>query len=131
MAKRFTHGKGPSQRQLRAGELLRHALVEILQREDMGNALLRQQSVTITQVRPSADLRHASVFCTTLGGVQEKETVAALNEVASRMRGILGGKIEMKFTPELKFLRDQSFEEAERIDTLLARDDVRRDLEVD
>ncbi len=124
-------GKAPSQRQLRAGELVRHTLVEIIQREDLPMQDLVGQSVTITEVRCSPDLRQASVFCTSLGGQNVDAMIKALNIVAPKLRGMLGRKIEMKFTPELKFLPDTSFDEAQRIDNLLARDDVRRDIEIE
>ena len=122
-------GKGPSQRQLRAGELIRHALSEIIQREPLRDPALSGVSVTITEVRVSPDLKQASVYAEPLGGVAEDETVAALNRVAPYLRGLLGKKIDMKFTPALKFRRDETFAEAEKIEALLARPDVARDLE--
>ncbi len=129
MAKRFSSSKGPSQRQLRAGELVRHTLVDILHREELDAPELQGQSVTITEVRCSPDLRQATVFCTLLGGGDVKPGVAALNRLAPKFRGLLGRQIEMKFTPELSFKTDNSFETAEKIDALLSRADVRRDLE--
>ena len=131
MAKRFSSSKGPSQRQLRAGELVRHALVDILMREELHEPALSGVSVTVTEVRPSPDLRHATVYCTALGGGDVEEVIAALNEAAPHLRGLLGRQIEMKFTPSLTFRRDGSFEEAARIDDLLARPEVRRDLAAD
>ncbi len=128
MSKRFSNSKGPSQRQLRAGELIRHALVEILQREDLREPALSGVSVTVSEVRASPDLKQATVFCTPLGGGAKEEVVAALNKVAPHLRGLLGRKIEMKFTPALVFRSDDSFAEAERIDTLLASPEVARDL---
>ncbi len=131
MSKRFSTSKGPSQRQLRAGELVRHTLVDILQRGDIALSDLQESSITITEVRCSPDLRQATVFCTVLGGQNVEAAIRALNVVAPKLRGLLGRKIEMKFTPELKFLADKSFDEARRIDELLARDDVQRDLSID
>lgn len=128
MPKRFSTSNGPSQRQLRAGELVRHALVEILQREDLRDPALGGVSVTVSEVRPSPDLRHASVYCSALGGENTAEVVKGLNRVAPYLRGLLGKKIEMKFTPELRFVKDESFDEAERIDELLSRSDVQRDI---
>ena len=125
---RSSQSKGPSQRQLRAGELIRHALVEILQREDLREPGLAGVSITVTEVRPSPDLRQATVFCLPLGGGHESEVVAALNHAAPYLRGLLGKRIDMKFTPSLKFLVDKSFAEARRIDELLARPEVKRDL---
>lgn len=125
---RSSSSKSPSQRQLRAGELIRHALVEILQREDLRDPALAGASITVSEVRPSPDLRHATVFCAPLGGGDGRETAAALNRAAPKIRALLGRRIDLKFTPALKFLADESFAEAERIDALLARPEVRRDL---
>ena len=123
MARRFeTPARGPSQRQLRAGELVRHALAEMLTRDEVHDEGLRGLSVTISEVRASPDLRVATVYCTALGGEGTDEAVAALNKASSRLRGVLGTKIATKFTPELRFRRDESFDEAQRIEALLARE---------
>ncbi len=129
MVNRFSRDKGPSQRQLRAGELIRHALVEILTRENLREPQLRGVSITVTEVRTTPDLKQASAYCTPLGGANGAEIVAALNRVAPHVRGLLGRRIDMKFTPSLKFVLDQSFDEARRIDEILARPEVKRDLE--
>ncbi|MEL6111433.1 MAG: 30S ribosome-binding factor RbfA [Pseudomonadota bacterium] len=127
--------KGPSQRQLRAGELIRHTLVDILAREDLREPALQGFSVTISEVRPSPDMRHADVFCSVLGarsqGVDEAAIVDALNKVAPHLRGLLGRQMTMKYTPALKFRRDPSFDEASRIDALLSKPEVARDLDHD
>jgi len=128
MAKRFSNTKGPTQRQLRAGELIRHALVEIMQRETLRDPALEGVSVTVSEVRVSPDLKQASVYAAPLGGEHQEETVKALNRVAPYLRGVLGKKIDLKFTPALKFMSDETFAEAQRIDALLARPDVARDL---
>lgn len=128
MPKRSSSLKGPSQRQLRAGELIRHALADILRREHLREPALAGVSVTISEVRASPDLRHATVFCLPLGGGHETEVVDALNHAAHYLRGLLGREIDMKFTPTLKFVADKSFAEARRIDELLARPEVARDL---
>lgn len=128
MANRFNSKKGPTQRQLRAGELLRHALAEILQREPLRDPALDGVSVTISEVRVSPDMKQASVYAAPLGGLNQEETIVALNRVAPYLRGLLGKKIEMKFTPALLFRNDETFAEAERIDALLARPDVARDI---
>jgi ribosome-binding factor A len=125
--------QGPSQRQLRAGELIRHALVEVLREEELQDEAMRGVSVTVTEVRLSPDLRHASVFVEPLGGNKlggghAREVVAALNRHAKFLRGRLGQGIDMKFTPELKFLHDQSFDEAERMARLFDDPRVREDL---
>ena len=131
MANRFSHKKGPSQRQLRAGELIRHALAEIMQRENLREPALQGVSITVSEVRVSPDLKQATAYAAPLGGGGEKEVVDALNRVAPYLRGLLGKKIAMKFTPALKFRRDETFAEAQKIDALLARSDVARDLAED
>ena len=123
-----TSAKGPSQRQLRAGELIRHALVEILQREDLREPALGGVSITVSEVRTSPDLKQATVFCAPLGGGGEEEATAALNRAAPYIRHLLGRKIDMRYTPALKFRTDESFAEAQKIDALLASPKVRRDL---
>ena len=121
--------QGPSQRQLRAGELIRHALVEVLREEELQDEAMHGVSVTVTEVRLSPDLRHASVFVEPLGGGHAREVVAALNRHAKFLRGRLGRTIDMKFTPDLKFLHDESFDEAARMARLFDDPKVRKDLE--
>jgi len=119
---------GPTQRQLRVGEMLRHALSEVLRRDDIRDPDLTGVSVTITQVKPSPDMRHATVFCEPLGGKNAKEVVAALNRHKGFLRGEMGRLITMKFTPDLRFVEDESFAEAQKIETLLKSSRVQRDL---
>lgn len=123
--------KGPSQRQLRAGELIRHALVDILAREEMRDPDLEGILISVTEVRPSPDLRQAKVYVAPLGRGDQKAVAAALNRASSFLRGRLGREIDMKFTPELHFHPDNSFDTASHVDELLARPQVRRDLEQD
>jgi ribosome-binding factor A len=123
--------RAPSQRQLRAGELMRHALVEILREEDITDAALAGVSVTVSEVRMTPDLRHAMVFVEPLGGANAKEVVDALNRHTKFLRGRLGRSIDMKFTPELKFMHDDSYNEAARIGRLFDDPRVRRDLTPD
>lgn len=131
MARRFetpspSSRRGPSQRQRRAGELVRHALADMLTRGEVHEESLRGLSVTISEVRTSPDLRVATVYCTALGGEGTDEAVEALNKASSKLRGVLGTKIATKFTPELRFRRDESFDEAQRIEALLARERTAR-----
>jgi ribosome-binding factor A len=128
---------GPTQRQLRAGELVRHALVDILREEDIHDEAMDGVSITVTEVRCSPDLRHATVFVEPLGaGVERvgleperiKPVIEALNRHAKFLRGVLGRSIEMKFTPDLKFIHDESFNEAERINALFRRAEIARDI---
>ena len=119
---------GPTQRQLRAGELVRHALAEILREETLQDPTLAHASVTVTEVRMSPDLKHAICFVEPLGGTDAPQVVAALNKVAKFLRGRLGRVVELKFTPDLKFLHDESFDEAARMNRLFADPLVRRDI---
>lgn len=132
MPARFSRDKGPSQRQLRAGELVRHALVEIFAREDLRDPALSGVSLTVSEVRMSPDLKQATIFAAPLGSSIDKEKhpeiVKALNHAGPHLRHLLGQKIDMKFTPALVFRSDESFAEARRIDELLASPKVARDL---
>jgi len=119
---------GPSQRQLRVGEMLRHALADVLRRGDIRDADLTGISVTVTQVKPSPDMRHATVFVEPLGGKNADVIVKALNRNKGYLRGEMGHHIALKFTPELRFVEDTSFAEAEKIETLLKSERVARDL---
>jgi ribosome-binding factor A len=120
--------QGPTQRQLRAGELMRHALVEILREEDISDPALEGISVTVTEIRMSPDLRHATVFVEPLGGGHAPEVVEGLNRHAKFLRGRLGKSIDMKFTPALRFIHDESFDEAARMNRLFDDPKVRQDL---
>lgn len=117
---------------LRAGELVRHTLVEIFRREDLRDPVLSGLSITITEVRMTPDLKQATVFCAPLGASIDREKhpeiVKALNQAAPHLRRLLAEKIDMKFTPALHFRPDESFAEARRIDELLASPEVARDL---
>jgi ribosome-binding factor A len=119
---------GPSQRQLRVGEMLRHALADILRQIDIRDPDLAGVSVTVTQVKPSPDMRHATVFVEPLGGRNADTTVKALNRHKGFLRGELGHTITLKFTPELRFVEDTSFAEAQRIEAILKSEKVARDL---
>ena len=124
--------RGPSQRQLRAGELMRHALVEILRADEIRDPVLSGASVTLTEVRMSPDLRNATIFVEPLGGGERShEIVKALNRHHKFLRGRLGHAIDMKFTPELKFLHDESFDQAARMNRLFQDPRVAQDLAPD
>lgn len=135
MTTRHARQKGPSQRQLRAGELVRHALVEIFRREDLRDPALSGFSITVTEVRMTPDLKQATVFSAPLGASidpnKHPEIIKALNHAAPHLRHLLGERIDMKFTPALVFRSDESFAEARRIDELLATPQVARDLKRD
>jgi ribosome-binding factor A len=126
--------KGPSQRQLRAGELIRHALVEVMRASELQDPIMAGVSVTVTEVRMSPDLRNATVFVEPLGGSRlsghEKaaEIVKALNRHAKFLRGRLGHGIDMKFTPALTFQHDVSFDAADHMARLFDHPRIREDL---
>jgi ribosome-binding factor A len=122
---------GPSQRQLRAAELVRHALVEIVQREELRDPALRGVYVTIGEVRASPDLKHMTAFVSSLGPGNPQEIADGLTRIAGFLRGRLGKSTELRFTPELHFQPDISYDEARHIDDLLASPEVARDLKHD
>ena len=125
-----------SQRQLRAAELIRHALVDVLREEDIHDPALKDVSVTVTEVRLSPDLKHATCFVEPLGaGVDSApvadhvdEIIKALNVHAKFLGGVLGRRIDMRFTPDLRFRHDESFEAAERLNRLLDDPRVQADI---
>jgi ribosome-binding factor A len=120
---------GPSQRQLRAGELVRHALVEILRTETFVDPVLAETSITIGEVRVTPDLKQALCFVEPLGGVRADAVIEALNRASKFLRLRLGQSIETKFTPALKFVHDDSFDTATHINKLLEDPRVKQDLE--
>lgn len=120
--------KGPTQRQLRVGEMLRHAIVGILAKGQARDPDLDGKLITVTEVTISPDMHMATVFCTSLGGQDVDEVIVALNRCRSYFRGELGKAITLKFTPALTFQADTSFDEAKSIDTLLRSPKVARDL---
>jgi ribosome-binding factor A len=121
--------KAQSQRQLRAGELVRRAVSDIIREGHLHDPAIVSNSVTINEARTSPDLRHASVFISLLGGGNAEPAAAALNKAAGYLQRELGKQIELKFTPKLKFIADDRFDEATRIDSILDRDSVKRDLD--
>jgi ribosome-binding factor A len=108
--------------------MLRHALADVLRENDVRDPELEGVSVTVTQVKPSPDMRHATVYCEPLGGKNAKAIVAALNRHKGFLRGEMGRRIAMKFTPDLRFVEDESFAEAEKIENILKSPEVQRDL---
>lgn len=119
---------GPTQRQLRAAELVRHALVQILAREDLHDPDLLGESVTVGEVRASPDLKHMTVFVAPLAAGDARKIAEGLTRCAPFLRGRLAREIELRFTPALHFQPDISYDEARYIDELLANPVVARDL---
>ena len=128
MPKRPDPPAGPSQRQQRVAELVRHALAEVLARGDLQDPVLTTHVVTIPEVRMSPDLRLATAYVMPLGGEDEPEVLKALERNKKHLRQEVAHRVNLKFAPDLRFLRDESFDEAARIDALLRSEKVQRDL---
>jgi len=123
--------KGPSQRALRAGELVRHAMAEILSRGEVHDPVIETHLITVPEVRMSPDLRVATVYVMPLGGQDAAVVLAALDRNKRHLRGEVAHRVNLKFAPDLRFRVDERFEEAERIERLLRSPQVRRDLDND
>jgi ribosome-binding factor A len=120
-------GSGPSQRQLRVGELVRHKLAEMLTRGEIHDDVLASHVVTISEVRMSPDLRLATVYVMPLGGTDVGPVLTALERNRRYIRGEIAHAVNLRSAPDLRFREDESFEEASRIDRLLDSPVVRRD----
>lgn len=126
---RFASPKGPSQRQLRVGEQVRHALAELLQRGEIRDDLIETNVISVSEVRMSPDLKLATVFVAPLAAKDDEAVVAALNRHARFIRGRMGPALrQMKYMPEFRFRIDTSFDNFRRIDELLHSPEVARDL---
>jgi len=121
---------GPSQRQLRVGEQVRHALSELLQRGEIRDDLLEKTVVSISEVRMSPDLKVATAFVAPLGGADDEAIVEAFNRNARFIRGRMGPALrQMKYMPEFRFRLDTSYDNFAKIDRLLRSPEVKRDLD--
>ncbi|HLS58369.1 MAG TPA: 30S ribosome-binding factor RbfA [Paracoccaceae bacterium] len=129
MTRSRTSGNTPSQRQLRVGELIRRTLAEILQRGETGDPELESVSITVSEVRISPDLRHATAYVMPLGGGNAAGVIKALNRNRAVIRRIVTHDVNLRYSPEIGFSVDTSFEQADRTRALLESDAVRRDLE--
>ena len=121
--------RGPSQRQLRVGEEIRHALSHVFGRGSFRDPALRDVPITITEVRIGPDLRKAKVFVARLGGGDIDDTVTALSRAQPYLRRLLAAEVQLKFLPVLEFSVDRSLDEASRVDRLLRSPEVARDLD--
>ncbi len=119
----------PSQRQLRVGEALRHAFAAVFERHILREPLLRDVSITVTEVRASPDLTNATVFVMPLGGEAAEDIVEALQRAAPFLRSTVGREVELRRVPRLSFEVDRSFGQADQVDELLRRPQVARDLD--
>ena len=120
---------GASQRQLRVGELIRHALADMLTRGEVHDPVLEGHMITVPEVRMTADLRLATVYVMPLGGRDAEPVLEALERNKRYLRGEIAHRVNLKFAPEIRFRLDERFDEAERIEKLLRTPEVRRDLD--
>lgn len=132
MARRKQHqrdsSQGISQRQLRVGELVRHAIAEMLTRGDVHDPVIEGHIITIPEVRVTADLRLATIYVMPMGGRDADQVVAAFERHKKYLRAEIAHRINLKFAPDIRFRVDDRFAEAERIDKLLRSPEVQRDL---
>ncbi|MBV8752320.1 MAG: 30S ribosome-binding factor RbfA [Hyphomicrobiales bacterium] len=119
---------GPSQRQLRVGEAVRHAIAEVLAQGYVHDPVLEGHMITVPEVRMSPDLRLATIYVMPLGGRDERAVVDALDRNKRYLRGVIARKVNLKFAPDIRFRLDERFDEAERIEKLLRSPAVKRDL---
>lgn len=129
MTARDKGAKPPSQRQLKVGELIRHALAEIFSRGELMDEIIERHSLTVPEVRMSPDLKIATAFVMPLGGGEAKEVVDHLERHKRFLRGEVSKRVSLKYMPELRFRVDTSFETSARIDEILASPQVVRDLD--
>ena len=118
----------PSQRMLRVGELVRHALAQMFSRGDINDPVLDKHVVTVSRVKMSPDLKLATIYVMPLGGQDEPEVLAALDRHKRFLRGEIAHEVNLKFAPEIRFRIDDTFDNVSRIDALLSSDRVKRDL---
>ncbi|KJC44667.1 ribosome-binding factor A [Bradyrhizobium sp. LTSP857] len=122
---------GASQRQLRVGEQVRHAIAEILAQGSVHDADLEGHIITVPEVRMSPDLKLATIYVMPLGGRDTEVVLAALERNKKFLRGDVARRVNLKFAPDLRFRADERFDEAERIEKLLRTPAVQKDLEQD
>jgi ribosome-binding factor A len=121
--------RGPSQRQSRVGEMLRHALSEVFLRTEISDLDLKGAVLTVTEVRVSPDLKNATVYLLPLGGKNQDAVLAALNRHTKFVRGELARRVELRYMPEIVFELDKTFDESGHLEELLRSPSVARDLE--
>ncbi len=130
MAKnKFHDGPGPSQRQLRVGELIRRTLSEVLSRAEIHDPDLNRISVTVGEVRTSSDLKIATAYVMPLGGEGKKDVIALLARNKGELRRLIGKRLELKYAPDLRFRLDETFDQMDETRRLFAQEKVRRDVE--
>src|SRR5690242_1303638 len=128
---RDTGAPGGSQRQLRVGELIRHAMADMLTRGHVHDPVLESHMVTVPEVAVTADLRLATIYVMPLGGKDTGPVLDALERNKKFLRGEIARHVNLKFAPDIRFRLDERFDEAERIDRLLHSPNVKRDLDTE
>ena len=128
---RFNHGPGPSQRQLRVGELIRRTLSDVLLRGDVHDPDLNRHSITVGEVRTSPDLKVATAYVLPLGGHDAEEALAALRRNTRELRHQVAKEMTLKYAPDLRFVLDETFDRMDDTRRLFADERVRRDVEGD
>jgi ribosome-binding factor A len=118
----------PSQRQLRVGEELRHAIAHILERGDIRDPDVAGRPVTVTEVKVSPDLRNATVFVVPLGGGETDNLLAGLRRARPHLRHEVARMVQLRLAPDFTFVADDTFDQASRIEALLSTPEVQRDL---
>lgn len=126
---RFSQGSGPSQRQLRVGELIRHSLSTVLARGDVHDPDLQRFSITVGEVRTSPDLKIATAYILPLGGQEADVALSALRRNRHELRRMVAKAMVLKFAPELRFQLDETFDRLDETRRLFADERVRRDIE--
>ena len=121
--------KGPSQRMLRVGELIRHKLAEMLSRGEIHDDVLASHVITVPEVRMTPDLKLATIYIMPLGGEDLKPVLEALTRNKKYIRAEVAHTLNLRYAPDLRFREDETFEEATRIDRLLDSPKVRQDIE--
>ena len=130
MAKnRFSTGSGPSQRQLRVGELIRRTLSDVLARGDIHDPELNRMPITVAEVTASPDLKIATAYVMPLGGQGADEALSALRRNKGEIRRAISKEMTLKFAPDIRFVIDKTFDQMDETRRLFAQDDVRRDIE--
>lgn len=121
--------KGPSQRMLRVGEMVRHKLSELLIRGEIHDDVLASHVVSITEVRISPDLKLATAYVMPLGGKDTEKVIAALEKHKKFIRSEIAETLDLRYAPDIRFREDETFDEVSRIDALLHSEKVRRDVQ--
>lgn len=128
---KFHDGPGPSQRQLRVGELIRRTLAEVLARGDIHDPDLNRLSITVGEVRTSPDLKIATAYVLPLGGKGSDEVLKLLARNKGELRRMIGKKLALKFSPDLRFQLDETFDRMDDTRRMMAQEVVRRDVDLD